>query len=159
MSKYDDLEKLEDLRQKGTISEEEFQSEKAKILASKSSCAEGPGSNTMLGLSENNYLMVMHLSQFAGFIIPVAGLVAPILLWQINAKNNAEIDRHGKNITNFIISMIIYSIVALVLCFVIIGIPLLIVLGILWIVFVILAAIKANKGEYWRYPLSITFFA
>lgn len=157
MSKYDDLEKLESLRQKGAISEEEFQREKAKILASER--AEGSGSNTMLGMSENNYIMAMHLSQFAGFIIPVAGLVAPILMWQINAKNNAEIDRHGKNIANFMISMVIYSIAALLLCFVIIGIPLLIVLGILWIVFVIVAAVKANKGEYWRYPLSITFFA
>ncbi len=159
MGKYDDLNKLEDLRQKGVISEEEFQCEKAKILASEASVSTTAGNNSMLGLNEENYLMVMHLSQFAGLIIPFAGLVAPILLWQINAKNNAEIDRHGKNIVNFMISMAIYAVVALLLCFAIIGIPILIALGVLEIVFVIIAAIKANKGEYWRYPMSITFFS
>ncbi len=159
MGKYDDLNKLEDLRQKGVISEEEFQYEKAKILASEASVSTTAGNNSMLGLNEENYLMVMHLSQFAGLIIPFAGLVAPILLWQINAKNNAEIDRHGKNIVNFMISMAIYAVVALLLCFAIIGIPILIALGVLEIVFVIIAAIKANKGEYWRYPMAITFFS
>jgi len=41
---------------------------------------------------------------------------------------------------------------------VLIGIPLLIALAILAIVFPIVAAIKANNGQVWKYPLSIPFF-
>lgn len=160
MGRYDDLEKLEDLRRKGVLSEEEFQREKSRILESKTfSDWMAGGNNKMLGMSENDYLMVMHLAQFAGVLLPVAGLVAPIVLWQINAKDNPEVDRHGKNIANFMISMAIYAVVATLLCFALVGIPILVVLGVLYVVFVVTAAIRANKGEYWRYPMSITFFS
>lgn len=158
MSKYDDLEKLEDLRQKGAITEEEYQREKSAILNSGDNASGSPKGDTMLGLSENNYLMLMHLSQFAGFIIFGLGFALPIIMWQMN-KNNPEIDRHGKNIANFMISMIIYGAVAFLLVFILVGIPILIVLGILEIVFVIMATVKANRGEYWKYPLSIQFFS
>jgi uncharacterized Tic20 family protein len=53
--------------------------------------------------------------------------------------------------------MISYAIYAAVLCITIIGIPVAIVLGILYLVFVVLASLKANNGEYWKYPLSIQF--
>ena len=104
------------------------------------------------------YLMFMHLSQFCGFIIPGLGFVAPIVLWLTNKDASIEVDRHGKNIVNFMISMFIYFAIAGLLCFVLIGIPMLIILGILEFVFIILAAIKANQGEYWPYPLAIPFF-
>lgn len=159
MSKYDELNKLENLREKGAISEDEYQREKTKILNSDSKPSVGSQSNSMLGMSLNNYLMVMHLSQFAGFIIPFAGLVAPILLWQINAKSDPEIDRHGKNIMNFMISMIIYMVVGFILVFAVIGMPILVALGVMYIVFIILAAVKANRGEFWSYPLAIPFFS
>jgi uncharacterized Tic20 family protein len=45
-----------------------------------------------------------------------------------------------------------------VLVFAIIGIPLLFALSVTHIVFVIIAGIKANNGEVWKYPLAITFF-
>ena len=98
--------------------------------------------------------MLMHLSQFAGFILPIAGFVAPILMWITNKENSTQVDLHGKNIINFMIS---YAIYAAVLCITIIGIPVAIVLGILYLVFVVLASLKANNGEYWKYPLSIQF--
>ena len=68
--------------------------------------------------------------------------------------NNAEVDRHGKNILNFNISYAIYS---LALTIIIIGIPLLIVLFVIYVVVLVMAAIKANNGEYWEYPLTIKF--
>ncbi len=97
----------------------------------------------------------MHVSQLLGLLIPLAGFVAPVLMWVINKDINANVDLHGKNILNFTISYLIYS---AVLAITIIGIPLLVVLGIVYLVFVILAAVKANNGEYWRYPFIIQFF-
>jgi len=150
--KYDDWRALEELREKGAISEEEFQREKNKILNSSKT-----GNDGLFGLDENTYLLFMHLSQFLGFLILGLGFAAPIVLWLVNSGNK-NVDKHGKNIANFVISMVIYYVIALVLCFLLIGFMFLPVLGVLQVVFIILAAIKAAKGEYWKYPLTITFF-
>ena len=151
--KYEDLKILDQLREKGSITEEEYQREKAKILNETISSSTSSGSKPLFGLEENTYLMLMHVSQLLGLLIPLAGFVAPVLMWVINKDINANVDLHGKNILNFTISYLIYSAVLAI-----IGIPLLVVLGIVYLVFVILAAVKANNGEYWRYPFIIQFF-
>ena len=152
--KYEDLKILDELKEKGSITEEEYQREKEKILNASESTAAYSSRKPMFGLTESTYLMLMHLSQFAGFLLPVAGFVAPIIMWVTNKENNASVDLHGKNIINFMIS---YAIYAAVLCITIIGIPVAIVLGVLYLLFVILASVKASNGEYWKYPLSIQF--
>lgn len=101
--------------------------------------------------------MILRLSVFAGYIVPLAGLIAPIVIWQIKKNELPGIDAHGKNLINWMISMLIYSAIAFVLCFILIGIPILLVLGVLGVVFPIIAAIKANNGEIWPYPLTIHF--
>lgn len=92
-----------------------------------------------------------------GFVVPLAGLVAPIVIWQVKKTDMPAIDEHGKNATNWIISAVIYGIISTILVFVIIGVFLLIALGILSIIFPIIAGVKANNGETWKYPLTITF--
>ena len=152
--KYEDLKILDDLREKGSISEEEYQREKEKILNEQSKEGTGIGKKPLFGLTENTYLMLMHLSQFAGAIIPFAGFIVPILMWTMNKDANANVDLHGKNILNAMISYVLY---AAVLAITIIGIPVAGVLGIIWVVFVILASVKAHNGEYWKYPFTIQF--
>jgi hypothetical protein len=85
-------------------------------------------------------------------------LIVPILIWQLKKAELPKIDVHGKNAVNWIISHIIYIIVCIPLIFLIIGIPLLLAVGVLSIVFPIVAAIKASNGEVWKYPLTIRFF-
>lgn len=103
------------------------------------------------------WAMFLHLSLLAGFVIPLAGLVAPIIIWQIKKEELPAIDAHGKVVMNWIISALIYGAVCFVLAFVIIGIPLLFVLSLLHVIFAIIGGIKANNGELWKYPLSISF--
>lgn len=81
----------------------------------------------------------------------------PIVLWQMKKNESEFIDLNGKIIANWLISGVIYSLICLVLIVVLIGIPMLVVLGILGIVFPVIGAIKANNGEAWSYPLSIKF--
>ncbi|HBG58302.1 DUF4870 domain-containing protein [Proteiniphilum sp. UBA1028] len=152
--KYEDLKILDELREKGSISEEEYQREKAKILNDEGSSYSGSARKPLFGMAENTYLMLMHLSQFAGIVIPLAGFVVPILMWIANKETNEKVDLHGKNILNFMISFAIY---AAVLAITVIGIPLAVVIGIVYVVFVILASVKANNGEYWKYPFTIQF--
>jgi uncharacterized Tic20 family protein len=153
---YNDLKTLDELRRNGAISEEEYQKEKEKFF-NRSGNSQTTNSNPLLGMSENSYISLMHISQFAGYILPGLGFVTPIILWMMNKENNTKVDIVGKHIINFMISILIYCAISGVLCCLIIGIPMLIALGIMQIVFVIIATIKANSGETWRYPFTIDF--
>ncbi|MFT5733634.1 MAG: putative Tic20 family protein [Planctomycetota bacterium] len=97
--------------------------------------------------------MLMHLSMFAGYVVPFAGIVAPILMWQLKKDDAPEIDENGREIVNALISFFVYGSVAAILCLIVIGIPLLIAVSVAAIVFPIIGAIKANDGIAWRYPM------
>jgi uncharacterized protein len=101
------------------------------------------------------WALFLHLSQLAGYIIPLLGLIAPIVIWQIKKEEYPILDLHGKVVVNWIISELIYAAIGFVLMFVVIGIPILAVLGVLAIVFPIIGGIKANNGELWHYPMTI----
>ena len=58
---------------------------------------------------------------------------------------------------NWIITEFIFAIIFLLLCFVLVGIPLLIALAIVGVIFPIVGAVKASSGEAWTYPCSIKF--
>lgn len=104
------------------------------------------------------WAMFLHFSLLAGYVVPMAGLVAPIIIWQVQKDKLPGIDEHGKVAANWLISLIIYLVAGLLLSFIFIGIPVLIVLGVLSIIFPIIGGIKANNGQLWKYPLSIPFF-
>ena len=76
----------------------------------------------------------------------------------LGSNQSSLVRRHGHRMMNWIISTIIFAVVGGVLCFVAIGVPILIILMILAVVFPIIAAVKANQGEVWDYPLTIKFF-
>lgn len=101
--------------------------------------------------------MFLHLSQLLNIILPPAGIVVPIILWQIKKDEMPALDAHGKMVVNWLISSLIYFVVSLVLIIVLIGILGLIALGIMSVVFPIIGGIKANNGELWEYPLTIKF--
>ena len=103
------------------------------------------------------WAMFVHFSVLAGFVVPFAGLIVPIILWQIKKDELPEIDVHGKIVVNWLISAIIYGAVGMLLTFILIGIPLLFALAALCIVFPVIGGIKANNGEVWKYPLTIQF--
>lgn len=110
------------------------------------------------GMELKSYLLLMHLSQFAGYVIPMAGLVLPIVMWATNKDQSKDIDDHGKVILNWLFSALIYFALCFVLTFILVGVLGFIVLGICGLVFAIIGAIKANDGILWKYPLSIQFF-
>lgn len=101
----------------------------------------------------------LHLSMLSSAVIPLAGYVAPVVIWAIKKDEFPEIDRHGRNAVNWMISQFLFGIAAVVLWFTIIGIPVAIVmwigLYIAGIAFPIIAAVKAKEGRTWRYPASL----
>ncbi len=101
--------------------------------------------------------MFLHLSQLLNIIIPFAGVIVPIVLWQTQKDKTPALDAHGKMVTNWLISSIIYFAVSAVLAIILIGFLGIIALGIMSVVFPIIGGIKANNGELWEYPLTIKF--
>ena len=114
--------------------------------------------NKPWGIEINAFCLMFHLSQLAGMVIPLAGIVLPIIMWATNKDEFPIVDQHGRNILNWSLSLIIYLIISIPLMFIYIGFISVFVLLLLNLVFVIIAAVKANDGVVWRYPLSITFF-
>src|SRR2546428_10668896 len=102
------------------------------------------------------WCVLAHATALVGFLVPVAGhVVGPLIVWLAKRQDSPEIDAHGKESMNFQISMLIWNAIALVLCLVLIGIPILVLLHILNIIFVIVASIQASEGKLYRYPLAI----
>ncbi len=117
-----------------------------------------PGTELLQTDKERQMGLFLHLSQLANMVIPPAGIIAPILIWQMKKDEMPGLDAHGKMVTNWIISSVIYSAISVVLIFVfLIGLIPLLGLMIAGIVFPIIGAIKANNGEFWEYPLTIKF--
>ena len=83
---------------------------------------------------------------------------ANAFVWATNKDHSNAIDQHGRVIFNWLLSFLIYSVIAVMLLVILIGVPLLWLLGVLHLVFTILGAVRANEGRLWAYPLSINFF-
>ncbi|MHC4499505.1 MAG: DUF4870 domain-containing protein [Planctomycetota bacterium] len=105
------------------------------------------------------WAMFCHLAGLARFVVPVpfGGIIAPLIVWQIKKDEHAFVDENGKEALNFQLSVAIYLLAAILLCFVIIGFLLLPAVAVFNIVFLIIAAVKANNGEHYMYPLTIRF--
>ncbi len=101
--------------------------------------------------------MFLHLSQLINIVIPMGGIIAPIILWQVKKEEMPAIDAHGKMVVNWLISSFIYLVISGILVFVLIGILGLMAVAIMAVVFPIIGGIKANNGELWEYPLTIKF--
>jgi uncharacterized Tic20 family protein len=165
MNVADELHKLQQLHQSGALNDDEFALAKARLLNGPPEVQ--PGMDAPLEANEVRFVTqeeqtrqwacFLHLSILAGFVVPFAGLVVPIVIWQLKKAELPGIDVHGKNALNWILSKLIYVAVCALLILVIIGIPLLIALGVVAVIFPIVAAIKANNGEVWKYPLAIPF--
>jgi len=106
---------------------------------------------------ERMWAMLCHLSTLSGFIIPFGNIIGPLVIWLTKKEGSVLIDDQGKEALNFQISMTIYSFVAAISIMCFIGIVLLPAVMIVDVVFTIIACIKANSGEFYRYPLSIRF--
>src|SRR5512133_851806 len=113
--------------------------------------------NRVLSETERNWSMLCHLSAFAGFFFPFGGVIGPLICWLTRRDESSWVNENGKASLNFQLSMLLYMVLCIPLCFIIIGIPIVILIGTLKVICVIIASVKAPKGELFRYPLVIPF--
>ena len=94
--------------------------------------------------------MLSHLSALLG-----VGFLLPLVVYLAMRKESEYVATNAREALNFHITVLIYSLCCIPLVFVLIGIPLLIVLGLGSLVLAIIATIKASDGRCYRYPLTL----
>ena len=98
--------------------------------------------------------MIAHLSALIGFIIPFGNLIGPLVIWQMKKDMPFVVDQ-GKEALNFQITVAIAVFVCLLLFVLVIGMLLLPVVGLGALALTVIAGIKANNGEAYRYPFAL----
>lgn len=107
---------------------------------------------------ERTYAMFNHLSLLTLHVLmPV---IPALVMWLIKRDRSPFVDDHGREAVNFQLSLVIYALVivpvaGLITCGV--GFVLWIPVYVIGMVGMVLGAIAANKGQYYRYPATIRF--
>jgi len=104
---------------------------------------------------ERNWSVAVHLSALCALFIPLGHVLGPLVIWLIKRGEMPMVDRNGKEALNFQITVTLASFVCGLLFFVGIGVILLFVLLVADAVLVIMAAMKASRGEAFSYPFTL----
>ena len=96
-----------------------------------------------------------HLSALVGFVIPFGSLLGPLIIWQMKKNEMPFVDDQGREALNFQITMAIAFVVCCVLMLILIGFLLAAIVGLVDIIYTIIAAIAANNGQTYRYPFNL----
>jgi uncharacterized Tic20 family protein len=120
-----------------------------------------------IGAEERQWAMFAHLSALAGGIVTAGWaaslgcILGPLVIWMMKKETMPFVDDQGKEALNFNITVGIVFLALFILTFVTLGIgilltgPLMIIVGLAWLVVTIIAAIKANEGVAYRYPFAL----
>jgi uncharacterized Tic20 family protein len=83
--------------------------------------------------------------------------IGPLIIWLIKKDEDPFINSQGKEALNFQITVAIAWVVSAVLSVICVGVFLGMAVAIADLIFAILASVKANNGEAYRYPVAIRF--
>ncbi|HEY5613467.1 MAG TPA: DUF4870 domain-containing protein [Lysobacter sp.] len=120
-----------------------------------------------LSSEERQWAMFAHLSALVGGILTsgwagsLGCFIGPLIIWMVKKDSMPFVDDQGKEALNFNITVGIVFLALLLLSIMTLGIGLIIaipgwiIVGIAWLVFTIIAGIKANEGVAYRYPLTL----
>ena len=102
--------------------------------------------------------MWAHLSALLiSYVACGLGFIGPLIIMNGQGKQSAFVRHHAVEALNFSLTVLIAYIVSGVLIIVVIGLFLLPIVAIGSLVLYIMAAVAANRGEWYRYPVNIRF--
>jgi uncharacterized protein len=112
------------------------------------------------------WAMFGHLAGLVGLspVLPfIGGVVTPLVIWQLKGDELPFVAEQGRRAVNFQLSMLLYVTIAAIVCFVsLVAIRLIPVIfcvaGLVDLILVLNGAVKAHRGQHYRYPLTIRFF-
>jgi uncharacterized Tic20 family protein len=112
---------------------------------------------------ERSYALFLHLSLLGHIVLSIIAIAVPIIMWASKKDESPFLDDHGREAINFQITLIIYSflfvILAIPIGFLTCGVGFVVAFFpyVLGLVGMIKAATAANRGEFYRYPMTIRF--
>jgi uncharacterized Tic20 family protein len=103
---------------------------------------------------ERNWSLAAHIGSIvtAWFAL---GLIAPLIVLLVKGKESPFIRRHAVESLNFQINALIWTALSYLLMIVLIGFFTIAIYGIFYLICVIIATVRASRGEEYRYPLTI----
>ena len=107
--------------------------------------------------------MWCHLSVLVGLLVPLGNVIGPLIIWQIKKAEFPTVEVHGKAALNFQLTVLLAVVAGLILAFVLsffcVGwllFPGVMLIGLAGIIFPVIAGIKANDGQEYKCPCSLT---
>ena len=105
---------------------------------------------------DRNWAVALQLAGFAKYIVtPLGALIVLFVIWRWKRDESTFLDAIGAEALNFQMSITVYSVFAGFLTIVLIGYPLLLAIAILDSVAMVLGALRASRGEFYRYPFCV----
>ncbi len=120
-----------------------------------------------ISAEERQWAMFAHLSALLGAVVTagwagsIGCFIGPLVIWLMKKDTMPFVDDQGKEALNFNITVAIAFFVLFLMTLFTLGIgiiltgPLFVIVGIAWLVLTVIAGIKANQGERYRYPLTL----
>jgi uncharacterized protein len=125
------------------------------------------GANSGISAEERQWAMFAHLSALlggfvtAGWAGSIGCFIGPLVIWMVKKETMPFVDDQAKEALNFNITVAIVFFALFLMTLLTLGIgivltlPLMIIVGLAWLVLTIIASIKANQGERYRYPFAL----
>jgi uncharacterized protein len=116
---------------------------------------------------ERQWAMFAHLSALLGGLLTagwagnIGWFIGPLVIWQMKKDTMPFVADQAKEALNFNIVISALFVILWILTVMTLGIgilltgPLMLIIGVAALVFVIIAAIKANQGIAYRYPFTV----
>ena len=110
---------------------------------------------TAANQDDRTWGMIAHLSALAGYAIPLGNVIGPMIIWLAKRDTSAYVAQEAREALNFHITVTIAAAISALLILVLIGFVLLIAVGLVALIFTIIAGIKANEGNGYVYPFAV----
>ena len=120
-----------------------------------------------ISAEERQWAMFAHLSALLGGLLTsgwagsIGCFLGPLIIWMVKKDTMPFVDDQAKEALNFNITVAIIFFVLWAVTFLtlfiggVLTVPLMVIVGIAWLVLTVIASIKANQGERYRYPMTL----
>ena len=125
------------------------------------------GAESGIPAEERQWAMFAHLSALLGGLLTsgwagsIGCFLGPLIIWMVKKDTMPFVDDQAKEALNFNITVAIIFFVLWAVTFLtlfiggVLTVPLMVIVGIAWLVLTVIASIKANQGERYRYPFTL----
>ena len=98
---------------------------------------------------EKTMALLSHILALVGWFI------APLIIYLLKKDESPFVAEHAKESLNFQITIGLFYIISFILLIILIGAFLMVIVGLVNLILIIIATIKASEGKYYKYPFNL----